>query len=371
MSLAGHLGDLSLPDLLQIIAMGEKTGRLDLTSTDGEGLIVFRGGRVIYAASNAAREALGSILVCRRLVSELTLRKALEHQYRSREERRLGSILVQMGKLSQEALESVIFEQIERVIGELVEWRDGYFKFETMDIPDHGEVAVDAREFLAESGFSADRIALELSRIADEARHDAEEVPAATPPSDAVAIAPERPADGGAWPTPPRTSLGGILATAPGQWLTAEASMELLHAGEGFFSRAVLLLVEQYGLAGIGQFGVRTADATVEESIRNLWLSLGAESLVTKAVASGRTFRGPLERTEANELLVSELEGEWPIEAAALPVKAGTRVVAVLYGDTMPIGAPLPALDRLEERLAEIGAAIARAEPGAAPMGKR
>jgi len=80
MSLAGHLRELALPDLLQIIALAEKTGRLDLTAPDGDGLIVFRGGRVIYAASNAAREALGSILVCRHLVSEATLRQALERQ---------------------------------------------------------------------------------------------------------------------------------------------------------------------------------------------------------------------------------------------------------------------------------------------------
>jgi hypothetical protein len=30
--------------------MAEKSGRLDLTTRDGEGLIVFRAGRVIYAA---------------------------------------------------------------------------------------------------------------------------------------------------------------------------------------------------------------------------------------------------------------------------------------------------------------------------------
>ncbi len=368
MSLAGHLSELALPDLLQIVAMAEKSGRLDLTNRDGEGLIVFRGGRVIYAASNAARETLGSILVCRRLVSEEVLHKALEHQFRSREERRLGSILVELGALSPEELETVIYQQIQRVIGELVKWRDGYFKFEAMEIPDHGEIAVDAREFLAESGFNAHRIALELSRIADEARRAGTQGAAATPPP--VAVGSTAAAESGAG-APQISSLGSILAARPAPSLTAERSMELLRAAEGFFSRAVLMLVERFGLTGVGQFGVRAGDDTVDESIRNLWLPLGASSLVTEAVAAARTCRGRLEPTDANQLLVSELGGEWPVEAAALPVKAGPHLVAVLYGDSMPIAAPLPALDRLEARLAEIGAAIAAAErvPAGQPRG--
>ncbi|HQT95191.1 MAG: hypothetical protein B7Z61_07975 [Acidobacteria bacterium 37-71-11] len=370
MSLAGHLSELALPDLLQIVAMAEKSGRLDLTNRDGEGLIVFRSGRVIYAASNAARETLGSILVCRHMVSEEVLHKALEHQFRSREERRLGSILVEMGAVSLDALESVIYQQIQRVIGELVKWRDGYFKFEAMEIPDHGEIAVDAREFLAESGFNAHRIALELSRIADEARqeHAAGGAEGAVVSAAAVGAGVGVESDGGVRQP---SSLGSILAARPTPSLTAERSMELLRAGEGFFSRAVLLLVERYGLTGVGQFGVRAGDATVDESIRNLWLQLGAASLVAEAVATGRTCRGRLERTDANQLLVSELGGEWPVEAAALPIKAGPHLVAVLYGDGMPIAAPLPALDRLEARLAEIGAAIAAAErvPASQPRG--
>jgi hypothetical protein len=355
MSLAGHLSELALPDLLQIVAMAEKSGRLDLTNRDGEGLIVFRSGRVIYAASNAARETLGSILVCRRLVSEEVLHKALEHQFRSREERRLGSILVEMGAVSLEALESVIYQQVQRVIGELVKWHEGYFKFEAMEIPDHGEIAVDAREFLVEAGFNAHRIALELSRIADEARQAGTHAAAVVPPAAGVGST----AGAGA---PQISSLGSILAARPAPSLTAERSMELLRAAEGFFSRGVLLLVERYGLTGVGQFGGRAGDATVDESIRNLWLPLSAASLVAEAVAAGRTCRGRLERTDANQLLLSELGGEWPVESAALPVKAGPHLVAVLYGDSMPIAAPLPALDRLEARLAEIGAAIAAAE---------
>lgn len=362
MSLAGHLSELALPDLLQIVAMAEKSGRLDLTTRDGEGLIVFRGGRILYAASNAARETLGNILVCRHLVTEDVLHKALERQYRSREERRLGSILVQMGAVTDETLESVIYEQIQRVIGELVKWRDGYFKFEAMEIPDHGEVEVDAREFVAETGFNAHRIALELSRIADEAVRDAalKRAPAASGP-----VATDQ-ADAAASPS---SSLATILAMHATPALTAETTMEVLRAGAGFFTRGVLLLVERYGLTGVGQFGVREGDTVVDEGIRSLWFPLDVRSALAEAVASGRTHRGPLERTELHEMLAGELGGDWPVDVALLPIRSSGRIMALLYGDSMPAGTPLPALDRLEARLAEIGAAMATPVPPPAKQG--
>ena len=367
MSLSGHLSELALPDLLQIVAMAEKSGRLDLTTRDGESLIVFRVGRIIYAASNAARETLGSILVHRRLISEETLRRALERQYRSREERRLGSILVQMGALSQKMLEEVILEQVERVIAEVVKWRDGYFKFEAIDIPDRGEVAVDAREFLAEPGFNTQRIALEISRLSDESIHAAAPAapspPAGRPRAEAAA---ESSAPHPAPPATPLASLGAILAAQPHTSLTAEATMAILRSGGAVFSRAVLLLVERYGLAGVGCVGVRDGDATVDEGIRNLWFPLDAPSVLTEVAVSGRSYRGVMERTDATKLLVGELDGTWPAEVAVLPVRVGGRVAAILYGDTMPAGTPIGDLSRLESSLLQAGAGVHGA--GSAPV---
>jgi hypothetical protein len=364
MSLAGHLSELRLPDLLQIVAMAEKSGRLDLTTRDGEGLIVFRSGRIIYAASNAARETLGSMLVCRRLIDEETLLRALDRQHRSHEERRLGSILVQMRAVSQEALEAVIYEQVQRVIGELVKLRDGYFKFEAMEIPDHGEIGVDAREFLAHDGFNAQKIALELSRLADETRRAPGGKAAPTPPAKTAAR--DVAAAGG--PTPeggraPSSSLGSILAVQPVTSLTAEATLEVLRAGAAVLSRGVLLLVERFGATGVGQFGLGEGDKAIDDSIRNLWVPLDGASVLSDVIASGKSFRGPLPHTEVSELLVGELGGGWPDEVAVVPVKVGPSVAAVLYGDALPGGKAIPPLAQLETRLAEIGATMALPAP--------
>ena len=108
MSLFGNLEDLPLPYLLQTIAGNRMTGKLVLTRRDGHGLIVFRSGKIIYAATNSAREAFGNILVLRKLITVSTLTEALRRQVESTEERRLGTILLEMGAVDLPSLARVM-----------------------------------------------------------------------------------------------------------------------------------------------------------------------------------------------------------------------------------------------------------------------
>lgn len=180
MSWMGRLDEVSIADLLHLISWGEKTGKLRLARQDAEGLLVFRNGKILYAASNSPREALGNILICRRLVSEDTLLSALAQQHASERERRLGAILIEAGAITAKTLESVIREQIEKVMSEFFLWQAGYFRFEAMDIPDAGEPDVDARDFLLQRGFNTEQVVLEVIKRVDEARKRREEYAAAT-----------------------------------------------------------------------------------------------------------------------------------------------------------------------------------------------
>lgn len=360
MSLAGTLDELALPDILQIVSLSEKTGRLTLTAPDGEGMIVFRKGRIIYAASNSAREAFGSMLVCKKLVDEETLRKALMRQHKSHEERRLGRILVEMGALSAEDLDRVVQEQVERVISFLFGWREGFFKFEPMDIPDRGEVEVDAREFLAEAGLNAHKVALDLTRLVDEKGRFAAPAPAAVPIRHTVELVGGQPA--------PSATLQNIIAEHGGPALTAEVTMDLLRSASTVFARAVLLMVERHGVAGIGQVGLLDDEETADVRVRNLWLPIDEPSVIMEAVSSFSSFRGPLAHDLHNERFVAQLGGGWPDEAAVMPLSVRGRVVAVLYGDNLTTGAPIPALEPLESVLAELGGAMGKPGRGTGPQ---
>lgn len=364
MSLAGTLEELPFPDLLDMISLAEKTGRLTLTATNAEGMIVFRGGRIIYASSNSAREAFGNILVCMRLVDEATLRKALVRQHHSREERRLGRILVEMGALKLEDIEGVVQHQVERVLGELFAWREGFFKFEPMEISDHGEVEVDGREFLAERGLNTHKLALDFARRLDERRESAPRV--ATP---AAAAAPHTPdkrtrAEAATAGSPPVT-LRQLIAHQKEPSLTAEMTLELLRHARKVMARGVLMLVEQHRVRGVGQFGIPDGDGTGDERVRGLWVDLDRPSLLAEVVHSARSYRGPLPHQPVHEAFVTRLGGGWPGEVAVLPIAVRGTTIAVLYGDNEPLGKPIPKLAPLAELLVDLGSAMDVARPAA------
>lgn len=355
MSLAGTIEELPLPDILSILFMAEKTGRLRLSATDSEGIIVLRKGRIIYASSNSAREAFGSILVCQHLVDETTLRTALLRQHRSREERRLGTILIEMGALTTEDVEAVLTLQVERVLLELFSWREGFFKFEPMEISDRGEVEVDGREFLVEPGLNTHKVALELSRRLDEQREVTSQ-PAPHASSRRSTAAGRRAAEE-ALPGSPRgpLTLGQLISERREPSLTAEWTLELLGQARKALARGILLLVDQHGLHGVGQFGIHDGETPGDERIRRLRLPLDKPSILAEVVSKQKAYHGPLSRLAIHQALMASLGGAWPNEVAVLPLCIHGRAIAVLYGDNHPLHAPITDLSPLARLLAEIG----------------
>lgn len=162
MSLFGRLEDLSLPQVLQLLSVNRMTGKLTMTRQDSRGTVVLREGQVIFATTNTARETIGSLLLLKRLVSVSRLTEALEIQGSSPDERRLGSILLEMGAIDAATLRQVVYEQFTRVLAELFGWRTGCLRFQHLAVEERGEVAIDAEDFLFEEGIATDRLVLSV-----------------------------------------------------------------------------------------------------------------------------------------------------------------------------------------------------------------
>lgn len=144
MSLAGNLKTMALPDILQWIATGRKTGTLHLEHRSIRKRIIVRDGLIFSSWSNDPRESLGQFLIRDRLVSEEQLFKALLAQEEQR--RLIGSILVSDGALSEEALLTALKAKTEETIYDLFLWPEGKFEFKEGEFPDdvliHFETAV-------------------------------------------------------------------------------------------------------------------------------------------------------------------------------------------------------------------------------------
>ncbi len=158
MAIKGSLKEASLPDVLQLLSMGQKTGCLSVAERNNFGYIYFDLGQITYASIVNRRDRLGDILVKNGLVTPEQLQAAVEAQSHKRD-KRLGELLVEMGALTRPALESYMRIQIEEAVYYLFTWTSGTFSFET-------DVRPDAQDFLVR--ISPESLLLEGARRVDE-----------------------------------------------------------------------------------------------------------------------------------------------------------------------------------------------------------
>lgn len=159
MSIRGNLKEASLPDVIQLLSLGRKTGVLSVSDKKNFGDIFFNDGKIIYCSIVNREERIGNLLVKYADISKEQLEKALEIQEELKGMKRLGDILVESGYITQDILVDRIKKQIIDSIFTLLTWRDGFFNFEP-DIPPVSETITVELE--------ADDILLEEARKIDE-----------------------------------------------------------------------------------------------------------------------------------------------------------------------------------------------------------
>ena len=158
MAIRGSLREASLPDVLQLLAMGKKTGCLSVTHRNQFGTIHFERGRISHATIVNRRDRLGDLLVKHGLVSPQALDAAIAAQAAD-PQRRIGDLLVAAGHIRREQLHEYLKHQIEEAVYLLFTWTQGTFTFEPDVVPDPQDVTV---------SISPESLLLEGARRVDE-----------------------------------------------------------------------------------------------------------------------------------------------------------------------------------------------------------
>jgi tetratricopeptide (TPR) repeat protein len=132
MSLSGRLNTMDLPEVLQWVTIGRKTGSLSFVKEKTKVHIFMKDGKIISSTSNDPTKQLGQFLLFLGKVTEPQLKHAFEIHLQSRA--MLGKILVQENLISQEDVEKALIMRTEEVIYDLFLWDDGYFHFSSSEI---------------------------------------------------------------------------------------------------------------------------------------------------------------------------------------------------------------------------------------------
>jgi tetratricopeptide (TPR) repeat protein len=140
MAIKGSLKEASLPDVLQLLALGKKTGCLSVTDRTNLGNIYFDNGRICYASIVNRRDRLGDMLVKGGKITHEQLEQAIERQTRERQSK-LGRLLLESGAITEADLERCVRIQVEEAVYYLFTWTQGSFRFDA-DVKPEGEDAI-------------------------------------------------------------------------------------------------------------------------------------------------------------------------------------------------------------------------------------
>lgn len=126
-ALEGDLACFEVPDLLTFLHQGERSGVLSMERPDQETKLYLRSGNPVFAASTREDLRLGALLVRNGRVAQEKVDEALAQQ--TARGPRLGRLLVAAGALTEAELGSFLKVQVSEVIFETFGWATGSFTF--------------------------------------------------------------------------------------------------------------------------------------------------------------------------------------------------------------------------------------------------
>jgi tetratricopeptide (TPR) repeat protein len=158
MAIKGSLKEASLPDVLQLLAMGKKTGCLAVTHRSNFGYVYFDKGRICYASIVNRRDRIGDLLVKGGAITKAQLDSAIAAQA-AHNDKRIGELLIAQGAIARDDLHDRIRLQIEEAVYYLFTWTAGTFNFE-------GDVKPEEQDYLV--SINPESLLLEGARRLDE-----------------------------------------------------------------------------------------------------------------------------------------------------------------------------------------------------------
>ena len=124
----GNLAETPLPEMLATIHRHGVPGVMAFTEADITKRVFFVDGDVIFATSSDRSESLGDFLVREGRITDEQYRQSSDEMLRSPGTRH-GSVLVQMGFLTQDELGKAVREQVQTIVWSVFNWKRGAVTF--------------------------------------------------------------------------------------------------------------------------------------------------------------------------------------------------------------------------------------------------
>ncbi len=155
--------------------------------------------------------------------------------------------------------------------------------------------------------------------------------------------------------------LRGMLQELNNPSLGGGIILLILRFASELMNRAVILLVKEEEIVGLGQFGIELDGESPDVRVRNVKLPKAEDHVFKDALQSFAPYRSAAKQSEWNDYFFAQLGGQQPDEVFVGPLISEGRVVAVLYGDNLPDEKPIGDTESLEIFLSQAGLAMEKA----------
>jgi hypothetical protein len=351
MALEGDLEDLDIRDILQILSLSKKSGVLTLKNRrDDEGCICFTQGQVIRASSTVFAQGLGQLLCRNDLVTQTQVDEALKYQQSLPDHKPLGKIIVDLYQVSEQAIERIVAQQIEKIVFNFFSWKEGFFSFRLEQIQTFGSALLNPLDFMLEKGLSPQRLLIKGEKII---RQGAKSISEDMIDKELKALKNRQQQQG-------IHLLRGMLAELEHPEFGGGIILLILRYASEIMGRAIIFDVRGQQLVGLGQFGLEGLNASADEVVRKMRLDIDSDSLFSHVLKEKVAQRGALKNSQAENYLRSFLS-EVPDEVFLAPLISDGNVVALLYGDNYLQGQTDQSIDTFEVFLSQAGLAMEQA----------
>ncbi len=155
--------------------------------------------------------------------------------------------------------------------------------------------------------------------------------------------------------------LRGMLEELNNPSLGGGIILLILRFASELMNRAVIFLVKEKEIVGLGQFGIELQGESADVKVRSTRIPTREESLFDEALTSKVPVRMTAADRNWDNYLFNQFGGQKPQEIFLGPLISEGRVVAVLYGDNLPEQKPVGDTEALEIFLSQAGLAMEKA----------
>jgi len=137
-----------------------------------------------------------------------------------------------------------------------------------------------------------------------------------------------------------------------------QIAVVVMKVAREFFERAILFVVKNEEVRGLGGFGLAPRDETINLVARQVTIPVSAASVFRDVVVDRRPYSGPLPQDRWAGHLAGRIGRFQAKTMALLPLVSHRETIALVYGDNPETGREPARLDALEVFLRQAGVAL-------------